>query len=238
MSQLLSNEPAAIDFKSIEIDSTPLIRLLRDGFVVLPGILNMNECQTIDTEMKKLVSNQEIGSQSSMTRQQSWHWPQSEEKQHVAIIRSHLQFLEEILGSDMRHLRSWIRLSPPQGHGTAWHKDHDSLFVPMPLIVGVTTASLTEENGGTRFLKGTQHLPHPVHDFRAYPQEEVAIGSAGSLIVFQAGVWHRGGDNQTNIDRWMLFAEFGAAQMGQASILPTDFQLQTTEYQAVASFKA
>lgn len=161
---------------------------------------------------------------------QAWRYPTSKEPSHVSTVLQHLPFLGDLLGAAPQHMRSWIRLSPPCGRGTAWHKDHDALFVPMPIIVGIAVDPVSFENGGTHAIPQTQHLPHPVYDFRSYPQEEVIAGPAGTIVIFQAGVWHRGGDNQTHTDRWMLFCEFGVAKMGRASILPTEYQKQVTEY--------
>jgi hypothetical protein len=210
-------------------DDEIVLQFLRDGFVVLPGILNQSECAQIKAEMEAVVAGS-TGEQRPGKPVQAWRWPKERRAEHISIVTERLSYLDKILGAAPQHMRSWIRLSPPHGRGTAWHKDHDALFVPMPIIVGIAIDTISFENGGTHLIPQTQHLPHPVYDFRSYPQEQVLSGPPGTIVLFQAGVWHRGGDNQTDMDRWMLFCEFGTSSMGRATIEPTEFQKQVTEY--------
>ena len=59
-----------------------------------------------------------------------------------------------------------------------------------------------EKNGATRFVPGSQHWPHLPEDIlqklrATYPGEVLGVGEAGSLIVFDAAIWHGHTANMT-----------------------------------------
>jgi ectoine hydroxylase-related dioxygenase (phytanoyl-CoA dioxygenase family) len=62
------------------------------------------------------------------------------------------------------------------------------------------------ENGATRFVPGShqwanircEDLPDPVAD---YPGQELALGSAGSIVIYDAAIWHGHTSNRTKEPR-------------------------------------
>lgn len=61
----------------------------------------------------------------------------------------------------------------------------------------------TRENGATRFIAGSQDWPDVPSDREADPRlpsegEVLACGDAGSMIVFNAAVWHGHTANSTS----------------------------------------
>jgi ectoine hydroxylase-related dioxygenase (phytanoyl-CoA dioxygenase family) len=104
-----------------------------------------------------------------------------------------------------------IRLLPgetPQ----PWHADDVFYPVPRPrarLAVSVIWAiePFTVENGATEVIPGS-HLwgdEHPdAHTFKSIR----AVMAAGSALVFEGGLWHRGGANDSNRTRLCISPQY------------------------------
>jgi ectoine hydroxylase-related dioxygenase (phytanoyl-CoA dioxygenase family) len=105
-----------------------------------------------------------------------------------------------------------IRLHPGE-KSQAWHTDDAFYFMPrphrLPLAVSVIWAieEFTEENGATEVIPGSHRwgLEHPEereHDVVA------ATMPAGSCIVFDGALWHRGGANESRGTRLAISPQY------------------------------
>jgi ectoine hydroxylase-related dioxygenase (phytanoyl-CoA dioxygenase family) len=104
-----------------------------------------------------------------------------------------------------------IRLHPgetPQ----AWHADDSFYPVPRPrtkLAVSTIWAieDFTADNGATQVIPGS-HLWESVHpDERAHRATPVVM-PAGSVVVFDGALWHRGGENRSRGTRLALSPQY------------------------------
>jgi ectoine hydroxylase-related dioxygenase (phytanoyl-CoA dioxygenase family) len=123
-----------------------------------------------------------------------------------------------------------IRLHPGEVE-QAWHTDDAFYLVPrphhLPLAVSVIWAieDFTVDNGATEVIPGS-HLwgqDHPdTRDIEPVP----AAMPAGSAIVFDASLWHRGGSNRSSGTRLALSPQycqpFLRPQESQLLIVPPD----------------
>jgi hypothetical protein len=97
----------------------------------------------------------------------------------------HFFKLRAILGRTVR----------PGSPGQALHADvaHDSADAPVVGFILMLDA-FTPTNGATRFIPGSQGWPNPsdrLEDPHLHNRAEVlACGDAGSIIIFNASVWH------------------------------------------------
>jgi ectoine hydroxylase-related dioxygenase (phytanoyl-CoA dioxygenase family) len=97
---------------------------------------------------------------------------------------------------------------PP--HGTNYshrvHIDCPRLIPGYATNMGAFFAldDLTEENGATYFLPGSQLATEAPSEEEFMAHAERALCPAGSLIVINPRVWHRGGDNLTDKPRHAL----------------------------------
>ncbi|MDB4958853.1 MAG: phytanoyl-CoA dioxygenase (PhyH) family protein [Myxococcales bacterium] len=105
-----------------------------------------------------------------------------------------------------------IRLHPGE-KPQAWHTDDAFYFAPrphpLPLSVSVIWAieDFTEANGATEVIPGSHRwgMEHPDHqDHDIHP----AVMSAGSAIVFDAALWHRGGSNHSRGSRLAISPQY------------------------------
>lgn len=101
----------------------------------------------------------------------------------------------------------------------AWHRDlpYQSWVASRPLALGALLAldPFTEQSGATLFLPGShRHETFPSDAFAARWQCPV-LATAGSVIVFDAMVFHRGGVNRGTGPRRAVNTVFGVPLLAQ-----------------------
>lgn len=68
---------------------------------------------------------------------------------------------------------------------------------PMLLQTMWMLTDFTQDNGGTKLVPGSHKTRRPPHDTQ--DKDEIAIsGTAGSVLIWHGGVWHRNGANTTH----------------------------------------
>lgn len=123
-----------------------------------------------------------------------------------------------------------IRLHPGEA-AQSWHTDDAFYLMPRPhartLGVSVIWAieDFTADNGATEVIPGSHRwgMEHP--DARA-PGGVAAAMPAGSALVFDAALWHRGGSNRSSGTRLAISPQycqpFLRPQESQLLIVPPD----------------
>lgn len=104
------------------------------------------------------------------------------------------------------HLTQLIRIMPGQGaqpiHRDRWAWGAHLKGVEPQLNTIWAVSDFTEANGATQVIPGSQAWPD---DRRAEPQEIArATMRAGSVLVYTGSVFHGGGANNSDGDRWGL----------------------------------
>lgn len=78
----------------------------------------------------------------------------------------------------------------------------------------------TEENGATWFLPGSQTRADAPSEDEFYRNSKRLIAKAGSVLYFNARLWHAGGQNKTNVWRHALTINMGRSYMKQRIDIP------------------
>lgn len=141
------------------------------------------------------------------------------------------QLVEPLLG------RAWVMYAfttssiPPSGinYGHRIHVDSPRLIPGYPTNVGLIWAldPFTSENGGTEVLPGSHHS-EVVPNSELFEANRVQVHcGAGSLVVFQARLFHRAGANRTLQWRRSLTMNvcrpFMKQRMDWVRLIPKDF---------------
>ncbi|MEZ5378592.1 MAG: phytanoyl-CoA dioxygenase family protein [Acidimicrobiales bacterium] len=136
------------------------------------------------------------------TNQRVWNLP-SRSPVFVDLVEhpAAIQLLRSVLGWPMLLGNLSGNITGPGGAAGVLHADQ--LFIPQPWPASPQGANaawciddFTTDNGGTRFVPGSHLLnrpPHPDDSAEAVPFE----APAGSLVVFDARLWHQTGANTT-----------------------------------------
>src|SRR5262249_23755845 len=123
-----------------------------------------------------------------------------------------------------------IRLHPGEAE-QAWHTDDGFYIGPRPrpstLAVSVIWAieDFTEDNGATQMIPGSHRWGAEHPDEREF-EPVAAVMPAGSAIVFDGALWHRGGANRSQGTRLALSPQYCQPwlrpQESQLLIVPPD----------------
>ena len=93
---------------------------------------------------------------------------------------------------------------PPNGrnYSVRVHTDCPRIIPGYVTNMGATILldDFTEENGATWYLPGSQWQPDAPPEDEFYRTAKRLIAPAGSVLFFNARIWHAGGDNRT--DKW------------------------------------
>ena len=118
-------------------------------------------------------------------------------------------------------IRSYsVRVTHPYSQdGTAWHSDQRSLVTPRPILfteprvmtLGIYLDGATEENGPFQVMPGShlwERQPEGNEMFEPIPGEQTMQFKPGEAVLFDAAIWHRGGENRSGDQRRMLIIHF------------------------------
>jgi ectoine hydroxylase-related dioxygenase (phytanoyl-CoA dioxygenase family) len=213
----------------------------RDGFVILESVLDATALAELTAGLAPYEANRPMG-RNAFEGQKSQRVYSLAAKGDVFLrLAEHprvMALVERLLMPNflLSTLQS-IRLHPGE-QAQAWHADDFFYFMPrphrLPLAVSVIWAleDFTEENGATEVIAGshrwpTQHPEDADHDITQ------AVMRAGSAIVFDGALWHRGGANQSSGTRLAISPQYCQPwlrpQESQLLIVPPDAARACTE---------
>ena len=106
------------------------------------------------------------------------------------------------------------------------HVDCPRLIPGYITNVGATILldDFTEENGATWFLPSSQNTPEPPSEDHFYSHGKRLIAKAGSVFIFNARLWHAGGENHTAKWRHALTINMCRPYMKQRIDIPRAMQ--------------
>ena len=144
-------------------------------------------------------------------------------------------FAEALVATNCHVIHNNSFITPPGGGITTWHQDDLPHYVVtdgepptnvhLPVLVFTCNYYLTDvteiEHGGTEVIPGSHLIgatPRQVFNTDAWEtwQNKVHynLGKAGSVIMFNNQVWHRGGPNQSNRSRYITQITYGRRLIG------------------------
>jgi len=197
-------------------DSEAVARVKADGFVLLEGVLSADERSEIEAALAPFEAARPMGRndfEGKLSQRVYSLAGKGDAFLRLALHPRVTAILDALL------LPNWllstmqsIRLHPgetPQ----AWHTDDAFYDVPRPrersLGVSVIWAiePFTAENGATEVIAGSHKWGNEHPDEHAFAPA-AAIMPAGSAIVFDAGLWHRGGSNRSQGTRLCVSPQY------------------------------
>ena len=192
-----------------------LARLDRDGFVVLERVLSASAVAAITAALAPFEADRPMGRNDFEGERSQRVYSLAGKGNPFLGLAEHprvARFLDERLlrGFLLSNLQS-IRLHSGETR-QAWHTDDAFYLVPRPrATLGFSTIwaieSFTEENGATELIPGSHRwgMEHP--DDRTHDVVS-AVMPAGSVVLFDAGLWHRGGGNASKGTRLAVSAQY------------------------------
>ncbi len=210
-------------------NGAPLEELSRNGFTVLDAALPPDTVATMRDALDRLVAAQaeRVGGTARLAAM-------GEAGQARALLEEEPVFLDILrvapleavvtatLGPAAHVMQQNGIVMPPEGaehHQQSWHRDlpYQSWVATKPLALGALTVldDFTAESGATLFLPGSQmHADFPTEAF-ARRWAVPAYASAGSIVIFDAMCFHRGGVNRGRAPRRAVNTLYGVPLLAQ-----------------------
>ena len=194
-------------------------RQLRDsGFVVLPGPTIQGGCKRLSDAYDRAVANADpadvhIGRTKSSTRIDDFV-NRGPEFDGIYIHPPVLAACCQIIGRPFKLSGMRGRTLNPGAPAERLHVDVKHRGDGWPLVGYILMIDAFDaENGATRFVPGSHLQPREPGEVMDNPQDAhedqvVACGPAGSIIIFNASVWHSHGANRSAGPRRSIQAHF------------------------------
>ncbi|MCG8314838.1 MAG: phytanoyl-CoA dioxygenase family protein [Pseudomonadales bacterium] len=213
-------------------DASTLDALDIDGFVIVPNVFDTAFCQQLRVEIDRATQEcyqiqQRKGVGNSHNSDSNPHGADGAlggAAHHVVCFGGvFLDLLEQMPLFDMVEtylggtfvLNSFgavtnTRINNMYEHGKLVHRDvrsfHPGFRQQCWLMVMVD--EFTKENGATYILPGSQNQEFKPEDNHFYSNARQALGSAGSVVIFDGRLWHAAGRNITDFPRRALTISF------------------------------
>jgi ectoine hydroxylase-related dioxygenase (phytanoyl-CoA dioxygenase family) len=189
--------------------STELEALSTDGFVVLDGVLTPDEIAAVKTALRPYLTAMPTGRNRFEGLKSRRVYALLAKDPVFADLVSHprvLRLLDHVLEpSYLLSAALAIDLGPGEDRQQFHHDDGFYKWIPRPRpAVSVSTMwaidDFTDDNGATEMIPGS----HRWGDERPAPDDArtwKTVMPAGSVVVFQGTLWHRGGANTSDRPR-------------------------------------
>ena len=204
----------------------------RDGYLFLPECLTEALCAELRTDLDKELASLERGHTGADDANASLRlrvrlFENSRANLSLFDMDPIAKFAEALIAPDCHvvHNNSFTT-----GHGagiSTWHQDDPSHYlvthgerptnVRLPVLFFTANYYLTDvterKHGGTEVIPGS-HLfgAPPPKNLDETPYADMAVpclGKAGSVVMFNNQVWHRGGPNQSDRVRYITQVTYG-----------------------------
>ena len=195
----------------------------REGFLFLENVLPPTWCAELRADLDWALFNNPNGLNNVSSRIELSHrmFEHSAANLHLFDLEPIVSFAEALIAPNCHVIHNNSFKSPPGGGLDSWHQDDPAhyivtdgeppLNVHLPVLFFTANYYLTDvteiEHGGTEVVPKS-HLfgatpPRVIEGTPWEDQVHYNLGRAGSVIMFNNQVWHRGGPNRSDRTRYI-----------------------------------
>ncbi|MDE0098527.1 MAG: phytanoyl-CoA dioxygenase family protein [Truepera sp.] len=206
----------------------------REGFLFLENVLPPDWCATLRDDLDRALRENKNGLNriSDKTRLSHRLFETSELNVQLFDLEPIVSLAEVLIAPNCHVIHNNSFQSPPGGGITSWHQDDHAHYivthgdpptnVHLPVLFFTANYYLTDvtdiEHGGTEVIPRS-------HLFGATPPERLEgtewesqihynLGRAGSVVLFNNQVWHRGGPNRSDRTRYITQVTYARRIIG------------------------
>ena len=206
----------------------------REGCLFLRNVLPLDWTAELRADLEKSLRDNPNGLNNKSQRAHLAHrmFETSAANLRLFDMEPMISLAEAIIGPDCHVIHNNSFISPPGGGLDGWHQDDRLHFivtdgatpenVQLPVLFFTANYYLTDvteiEHGGTEVIPRS-------HLFGASPQRQLDgteweeriqynLGQAGSVVLFNNQVWHRGGPNRSQRTRYITQVTYGRRIIG------------------------
>ena len=203
----------------------------RDGFLFLPGVLQPDLVTTLRADLDAVLEENPPPPGGAIELH-----PRMFERSSANLSLFDLEpiatFAEALINTTTHVIHNNSFRTPPGGGLSTWHQDDPSHYtvthgepptnVRLPVLLFTANYYLTDveevAHGPTQCIPGS-HLfgANPPNPIEGTPYEEQVVsclGPAGSVVMFNNQVWHRGAPNTSQRTRYMTQISYARRIIG------------------------
>ena len=191
--------------------------ILNNGFTILKNVITNKECDNLKKISKQTFKTFNKKTKIKNTLEETIYNLHNKDKKflkylnHPKIINIIKKTLSKgsFKNNDKIILRQKAVRAPKKGFAQQLHNDSRISNTKYPLILQTVWLldDFTEKNGATRILPNSNFFEGFPKKNKKYPNEKILIGKKGSVIIFNASVWHGSSKKLTDTDRYaMIFS--------------------------------
>ena len=218
------------------LDDLAVERFNRDGYVIVPGLLNDEESRLLLATAKedRRLAAHAMGlpdDEGGLSKITLWNEPGDEIYGMVARSVRVVESMSRLLGGEVYHYHSKLMLKEPEvGGAWVWHQDYgywyqNGCLYPLLASVFIALDPAARENGCLQVLKGSHRIGRIEHQvisgqLGADPErvevakqrhECVAMEMRpGDAAFFHCNLLHCSGQNRSANPRWTLICCYNA----------------------------
>ena len=206
----------------------------RDGFLFLENVLPPDWCVALRTDLDRALRENKNGRNIIGEKIRLSHrlFETSERNVRLFDLEPIVSLAEALVAPDCHVIHNNAFQSPPGGGIIHWHQDDAPHYlithgeaptnVRLPVLFFTANYYLTDvteiENGGTEVIPRS-HLfgaspPEVMEGSEWESQIHYNLGKAGSVVMFNNQVWHRGGPNKSERTRYLAQITYGRRVIG------------------------
>lgn len=199
------------------------------GYAIIPNVLTEQECLEYKKKLEDLYGSYVDKYFSSVVSSHGLDYKGNEKivynlhnkgiefarlLDHPAIlphVESVLQEGSYLNAEPIAYQNSAARTPLRHAKAQQLHIDSRIPGAPFPLVLQVMWCldDFTKENGATRIVPGSQYSLDFPENGKVYPNEISICARKGSVIIFNAGMWHGSGERTCESDRWGMILTYG-----------------------------
>jgi ectoine hydroxylase-related dioxygenase (phytanoyl-CoA dioxygenase family) len=188
------------------------LRLDRDGYLVLPGLISPDQLAALRQRVDELFTEEGVNAGSEFKQEPGARRlanlvNKGRVFEEAILSPAVLECMEHVLGPRFKLSSVNVRSTDPHSDADQpLHADSGAVADDSGYIVCNSVWMLddfTPENGATRFVPGShlwRRLPEPGF-YHPHPEQQLVLGKAGDVVVMNAHMWHGGTANRTAAPR-------------------------------------
>lgn len=206
----------------------------REGFLFLENVLPPDWCAELRADLDRALRDNPNGSNSTGGRIQLSHrmFEHSAANLRLFDLEPIVSFAEALIAPNCHVIHNNSFQTPPGGGLDSWHQDDPAHYivthgdpptnVHLPVLFFTANYYLTDvtepKYGGTEVIPRS-HLfgaspPKSMEGTQWESQIQYNLGKAGSVVLFNNQVWHRGGTNRSDRVRYITQVTYARRIIG------------------------
>lgn len=207
-----------------------IINIKDKGYTILENVISSDECDFYKNLLESTYnkyhqfynkpinkSNHSLDSKKGERVVYNLHnknldWFKLFEHKRVTSILDIMLKEGSYMNQEPYHLLNISARTPLYGSGKQQlHLDSNLPGGDYPLIMVVLWMfdDFTKKTGSTRIVPGSHKFKTYAEDKKNYKSEISIVGKKGSVLIYNAALWHGGSNNMTNNTRWSLILGYG-----------------------------